>query len=195
MEVTYIFGTDNPQETIQYADIGFLRRRVNRENGSDERKEVKIENGDQKINEFTICLNDKHISDLGKRLFKEVFGDRFLDVVLNPCMRKEKVAAFFILKLGQNLDKLLVKKRLNKKIKNEGDQLEFKKSVASKLDYLFHEDEVSILTAIIIFCHTNLSKYCLEALKLKNTSFKNNDLFTAVCCNGSKELFDVKLNA
>uniref|UniRef100_A0A8W8MRD6 Novel STAND NTPase 3 domain-containing protein n=1 Tax=Magallana gigas TaxID=29159 RepID=A0A8W8MRD6_MAGGI len=83
MEVTtYVFGTDYPRETIQYSDIGFLRRRVNFKSSNDNRKE--------EVDIFTIYLNDKYVSDLVERLFNDVFGDRLLDVVLNPCMKNEK---------------------------------------------------------------------------------------------------------
>ncbi|XP_065925455.1 uncharacterized protein [Magallana gigas] len=85
MEVTtYVFGTDYPRETIKYADIGFLRRRVSLKSSDDNRKE--------EVDKFTIYLNDKYVSDLTDRLFDDVFGDRLLDVVLNPCVRNEKVA-------------------------------------------------------------------------------------------------------
>uniref|UniRef100_A0A8W8IGG9 Novel STAND NTPase 3 domain-containing protein n=1 Tax=Magallana gigas TaxID=29159 RepID=A0A8W8IGG9_MAGGI len=83
MEVTtYVFGTDYPKETIQYADIGFLRRRVTLKSSNDNRTE---------IDRITIYLNDKYVSDLADRLFNDVFGDRLLDVVLNPCVRNEKM--------------------------------------------------------------------------------------------------------
>uniref|UniRef100_A0A8W8IGF4 Novel STAND NTPase 3 domain-containing protein n=1 Tax=Magallana gigas TaxID=29159 RepID=A0A8W8IGF4_MAGGI len=84
MEVTtFVFGTDYPRETIQYADIGFLRRRVNLKSSDDNRKE--------EVDKFTIYLNDKYVSDLAERLFDDIFGDRLLDVVLNPCVRNEKL--------------------------------------------------------------------------------------------------------
>uniref|UniRef100_A0A8W8IEI1 Novel STAND NTPase 3 domain-containing protein n=1 Tax=Magallana gigas TaxID=29159 RepID=A0A8W8IEI1_MAGGI len=77
MEVTtYVFGTDYPEETIRYADIGFLRRRVNLKSSNNKRKE--------EVDISTIYLNDKYSNDLVDRFFNEIFGDRLLDVVLNP---------------------------------------------------------------------------------------------------------------
>uniref|UniRef100_A0A8W8IKX2 Novel STAND NTPase 3 domain-containing protein n=1 Tax=Magallana gigas TaxID=29159 RepID=A0A8W8IKX2_MAGGI len=80
MEVTtHVFGTDYPTETIKYADIGFLRRRV------------KLGNFDKHDDSFTIYLSDKYIEKLGERLYTELFGERVVDVVLNPCLKNEKV--------------------------------------------------------------------------------------------------------
>lgn len=188
-----VIVTDYPKETIQYADIGFLRRCVNLESSYDKKKDGTLENCDQRIDKFTICLNDRYASFLEKRLFNEIFGDRMLDVVLNPCMKNAKVATFFIQKLKDSpdkLNKLLAKKQLLKKFGNQRYKEAFKQSFCSKLVFLYYEDEVPILSAIIVFCHTNLSKYCLEALQT-STSIKCKYLFSAVCCNGSMNLFNV----
>lgn len=85
MEVIFhIFGRNYPAEIIKYSDIGFLRRRVTL--GSDkERKDP-----------FIINVDDRHIDSLAKRLFMEIFRDRILDVVLNPCFRQTKVTEAFI---------------------------------------------------------------------------------------------------
>ncbi|XP_065924950.1 serine/threonine-protein phosphatase 6 regulatory ankyrin repeat subunit B-like [Magallana gigas] len=186
MEVTtYVFGTDYPRETIQYADIGFLRRRVNLKSSNGNGKEVDI---------FTIYLNDKHVSDLADRLFNDVFGDRLLDVVLNPCVRNEKVAKCFIQKLKDNPEKLhnlLAKKQLQEKFRKEEKNQELKQSFGSKLEFLYAVDKVQILSAIIVFCHTNVSKHCLETLQRMQNSLKDTSLFSAVCCNGSMDLFNV----
>uniref|UniRef100_A0A8W8IKB6 Novel STAND NTPase 3 domain-containing protein n=1 Tax=Magallana gigas TaxID=29159 RepID=A0A8W8IKB6_MAGGI len=80
MEVTnHVFGTDYPLEIVECADIGFIKRRV------------KIGNFDKHDDSFTIYLNDKYIENLGERLFTELFGERLIDVVLNPCLRNEKL--------------------------------------------------------------------------------------------------------
>nr|XP_034328181.1 uncharacterized protein LOC105328615 [Crassostrea gigas] len=195
MEVTTcVFGTDYPLETIQYADIGFLRRRVNLKCSNDNREEMKLENCDHKIDEFTIFLKDTFVEDLVDRLFNEIFGERMLDVVLNPCMRNEKVATCFIKKLKDNPDKLnelLAKKQIHKEFVDQEDNQAFKQSFGSKLDFLFLEDKVPILSAIIVFCHTNISKHCLETLQRMQNSLKDTSLFSAVCCNGSLDLFNV----
>eukprot|EP00105_Crassostrea_gigas_P034381 XP_019918529.1 PREDICTED: uncharacterized protein LOC105317689 [Crassostrea gigas] len=187
MEVTtYVFGTDYPRETIQYADIGFLRRRVSLKSSSDNRK--------KEVDIFTIHLNDKYVSNLVDRLFNDVFGDRLLDVVLNPCMRNEKVATCFIQKLKDSPEKLhnlLGKKQLQEKFRREKENRELKQSFGSKLEFLYKEDKVQILSAIIVFCHTNISKHCLETLQRMQNSLKYTSFFSAVCCNGSMDLFNV----
>ncbi|XP_065925460.1 uncharacterized protein [Magallana gigas] len=173
MEVTtYVFGTDYPTETIQYADIGFLRRRVNLKSSDDNRKE--------EVDKFTIYLNDKYVSDLADRLFDDIFGDRLLDVVLNPCVRNEKVATCFIQKLKDSPEKLhnlLGKKQLQEKFRKEEENQELKQSFCSKLEFLYKEDKVQILSAIIVFCHTNVSKHCLETLQRMQNSLKYTSFF------------------
>ena len=73
MEVTtYVIGREHPEETIKYADIGFLRKRLRLENNNPNEK-------------FTIIINDNHIDDLFNRLFYELLRNRFIEVVLNPC--------------------------------------------------------------------------------------------------------------
>ncbi|XP_052702922.1 uncharacterized protein LOC128179521 [Crassostrea angulata] len=187
MEVTtYVFGTDYPRETIQYADIGLLRRRVNLKSSNDNRKE--------KVDIFTIYLNDKYVSDLVDRLFNDLFGDRMFDVVLNPCMRNEKVATYFIKKLKdspEKLHKLLAKKQLDSNFEKQEDKQELQLSFGSKLEFLNDTYGVQILSAIIVFCHTNISKHCLETLQRMQNSLKDTSLFFAVCCNGSMNLFNV----
>lgn len=181
MEVTtFVLGTDHPQKTILYADIGFLRKRV------------KLESSNHKRDQFTICLSEKYIDDLGKRLFDDIFGERMLDVVLNPCMENERVASIFIDKFKHNPDKLM--KLLEKKqLHIESQKLYQSKnqSVFSKLDFVYLKDEVSILSVIIVFCHTSLSVHCLEALQQTQTTNIDSSLFSAVCCNGSLDLFKV----
>lgn len=81
MEITsYVFGKDYPLQIIKHADIGFLRKRVT----------LKCCNDNN--NDFTISLSDKYIDALGKRLFNDIFGERLLDVVLNPCLKNEKTS-------------------------------------------------------------------------------------------------------
>lgn len=88
MEVTtLIVGTDYPQTVIKYADIGFLRTRV------------RYDTGNETPDKFTIYLSDRHIDALGDRLFSDIFGERLLDVVLNPCLQYESVKMVFEKKL------------------------------------------------------------------------------------------------
>lgn len=173
---TFVFGTDYPLELIQYADIGFLR------------KKVKLE-CHKKSDQFTIYLRDKHIDALGKRLFNDIFGEGLLDVVLNPCLKNEKVIKIFINELEHHPEKfemLLEKKKL------QIDYQEINQTTntlfLSKLVFVILEEEISPLCAIIIFCDTSLSLYCLKSLQQMPHYFKGNSLLSSVCCNGSKDL-------
>lgn len=185
MEVTsYVLGKDYPLDIIQLADIGFLRKRV------------KLTCCNVLSDQFTIYLTDKYIDPLGKRLFNEVFGDRLLDVVLNPCLRNEKVIQVFKHELERHpekLTKLLEKKKIkidNDEVHQTSDHL-----FLSKLAFLSLEERISPLNAIIIFCDTALSLYCLNSLQ-ENLPlyFKGNTIFPSVCCNGSIDVFTLFVN-
>ncbi|XP_065929084.1 uncharacterized protein [Magallana gigas] len=180
MEITtYVFGSDYPQETIEYAEVSFLRRRVKLEDCKDEN------------DKFCIVLSDKYIANLGKRLFMEVFGEHLLDVVLNPCMRNEKVRNIIIEELNRNPEKykmLLEKKVLQ--IEKDEQYKETKDLFLSKLSFLNQRNGISPIFAMIVFCHTQLSLYCLKALKQLKTDIEDISLFSAVCCNGSLDLLD-----
>lgn len=184
MEVTtFIFGSDYPTEIIKYADIGFLRRRV------------KLESSIEQKDQFSIHLSDMHINALGKRLFTEIFGERILDVVLNPCLMNEKVAKIFIEELKHHPKKiqmLLDKKEL--KIGKHALKQATKPFFLSKLAFLDMENEISALCALIVFCHPHISLYCLKILKKLQTDITDISLFSGVCCNGSLELFKVFLD-
>lgn len=95
MEATvHMLGTYHPKQIIKLAaDIGFLRT-------------VTLENCNDNSDQFNICVRDIYIDDLGERVFNEIFGERMLDVVVNPCTKNEKVAAFFIQNLKDCTDKL-----------------------------------------------------------------------------------------
>lgn len=173
---TFVFGTDYPFQIIRYADIGFLR------------KKVKLGHHDMS-DRFTIYLRDKHIDALGERLFTDIFGERLLDVVLNPCLKNEKVIHFFINELEHHPEKL---KMLLEKKKLQIDYQEMNQTTnnffLSKLVFVSLEEEISPLSAIIIFCDTRLSLYCLKSLQQMPHYFKGNFLLSSVCCNGSKDL-------
>lgn len=105
MEVTtQVFGTDFPTLIIKYADIGFLRRRVR----------IKLGTREKQNDPFTIYLDEKQdISELAERLFADIFGERFLDVVLNPCLMNKEIIALLKENLKDHQEKLrmLVEKK------------------------------------------------------------------------------------
>uniref|UniRef100_K1PMS2 Ankyrin-1 n=1 Tax=Magallana gigas TaxID=29159 RepID=K1PMS2_MAGGI len=180
MEVTtLIVGTDYPKTVIKYADIGFLRTRV------------RYDTGNKTPDKFTIYLSDRHIDALGERLFSDIFGERLLDVVLNPCLQYESVKMVFEKKLKNNSEKLQM---LLKKIELQTDKQKLHQTTTnlhlSKLTFVHLENEVSCLFVLIVFGHTELSLHCLKALKETQVNLTGISLFPAVCCNGSVELFN-----
>ena len=185
MEVTtFVLGMDNPRETIRYADVSFLRKRI------------RLANTENK-NEFTIYVEDELIDVLVERFFKEIFEDRFIEVVLNPCLRNTNVIEHLKEKLKQNsvaLQKSMIKR--NMKLQLEESEQTVKRHFFSKLDFLMcGVNEMSPLFALIVFCHSDLSSFCLKQLQQMETNLTLHDLFCAVCCNGKKnfiELFDQK---
>lgn len=85
MEITtYVFGSDHPEDTIKYADVSFLRRRV------------KLESSEDQNDQFVIVLGDKYIDDLRRTLFIVIFEEHLLDVFLNPCLKNKKVRNVFM---------------------------------------------------------------------------------------------------
>lgn len=94
MEITtYVFGSDHPEDTIKYADVSFLRRRV------------KLESSEDQNDQFVIVLGDKYIDDLRRTLFIEIFEEHLLDVVLNPCLKNKKVRNVFMKELNLQPEK------------------------------------------------------------------------------------------
>lgn len=214
MEVTtFVLGSDNPKYTIRYADIGFLRRRV------------KLGKSYHQNYVLTIYLADKHLGQFGKRLVSEIFGERFLEVVLNPCLKNDKLIVTVIKELEQQQEKLdmLVQKkeygvetqRMNQvsvscdledspKISKMSEEKQFHvqekeihqatyPNISSKLAFIRMSNGISPLCALIVFCHTQLSSFCLNALKKLQNNFKGSNLFTAVCSNGDTHLFNMFL--
>lgn len=179
MEITtVVFGRDYPLQTIEHADIGFLRKRL------------KLSCINDNNDEFTIYLSDKHIDPLGKRLFNEIFGERVLDVVLNPCLRNKDVINVFIKELEskpKNLEMLLERIKIN--FDQQAAEQPSTRVYISKLDLLGMKETISPLNAIIIFCDTRLSIHCLKAVQKMPNYTKEHSLFSSVCCNGSMDLF------
>ncbi|XP_065924577.1 uncharacterized protein [Magallana gigas] len=178
MEITtFVFGSEFPADIIKYADIGFLRNRV------------KIKKSDEQNDPHIIYVKHKH-KDLGKRLFTDLFGERLLDVIFNPCLRDDQVIKVFIGELENHPEKL---EMLLKKMKPLTKKREFytksKDITFSKLAFLNLEKDISPLNALIVFCHTEISTHCLNALQKRQIDMKGHLLFSSVCCNGSLGLF------
>ncbi|XP_062579496.1 uncharacterized protein LOC134241474 [Saccostrea cucullata] len=99
MEITtLVFGIDCPQGTMQYADSGFLRRGVRIEDDTEE----------EDRDPFTVYLPEEYIGDLVDRFIIDMQTERLIDVLLNPCLRKESVIKTFKEKVD-SLEKLLVR--------------------------------------------------------------------------------------
>ncbi|XP_034301452.2 ankyrin repeat domain-containing protein 50-like [Magallana gigas] len=176
---THVFGTDYPTSTIKYADIGFLRRRVG------------LENCQKHKDSFAIYLSDRYTEDLGERLFTELFGERLVDVVLNPCLRNKKIIKVLKKKIAdhpENIQMFLEPKKI--KIDEQELYRTSKDLILSKLSFLNLENEVSPLFALIVFCHTQLSQYCINTLQQRQIDLTSFSLIPAMYCNGSIELFN-----
>lgn len=170
---TFVLGTDYQTVAIKYADVSFLR------------KSVRIE---IRSNPFIIYVNENLIDRLGDRLFTELFGERFLEVVLNPCLKNETIAQVFIKNLKCSPEKfhcLLEKKDPVYKY----EERENKRPIATILSSLKNRGIVSPLCALIAYSNVHLALHCLETLVQMKTNFKNSSLLSAVCCNGSLDLF------
>lgn len=179
MEVTtYVFGQDYPVETIKYADTSFLRRRVKLRASSDDN------------DQFTIYLSDQHIHYLGKRLFEDIFTEHLLDVVFNPCLKNEKIFRLFIEELHRQPEKI---KMLLEKRKIQFDSEKFNQTSKhiffSKLVFVNTNEGISPFLALVVFRHTHIFLYCLHVLNEMQVNINLNDLFSAVCCNGSFDIF------
>ena len=179
MEVTtHVFGSEHPRDTIKFADLSFLRKRI------------KIENS-QSDDFLTIVVNEDNIVHLVDRFFEEMFGSRFIEVVLNPCLRHEHV----INGIKNRLECLVDKKKLEMIIKFQkkpvkGDLKSLtNNSSYSRLKFVSSETEPSPLFALIAFCHDELSMFCLNLLREENINLKKCGLFAAMCSNGNDDLF------
>lgn len=181
MEVTtFVFGTDYPRDLIECADIGFLRRRV------------RLKTCDGQYDPFTLYLNDTYKDQLGERLFNDILGIDFLEVVLNPCLKNEKVYKVFIGKLENYPEKL--PQFLEKKTVEAEKQKKYQtinNSFLSNVTFVGLETQISPLFALITFCHTEISLQCLQTLQKLTPNVEYSSLFSAVCCNGSKDLLQL----
>ena len=183
MEVTtFVFGSENPSETIKIADLSFLRKRIS------------VEKSECLTNDsFTIFLNDESIPNLVNRLFEELFGDRFIEVVLNPCLRNKQVISGMETMLKDlNEQKILELINLREtKIKKNELKKHMNESSYSRLDFVSSPAGLSPLFGLIAYCHNELSKFCLKMLEQKNIELKGSHLFAAILCNGDEELMEM----
>nr|XP_022293967.1 uncharacterized protein LOC111104356 isoform X1 [Crassostrea virginica] len=179
MEVTsYVFGTEYPKEMLEHADIGFLQRRVRLKKCTD--------------CPFTITLSDPHINDLAIRLSEDIFKDRFLEVVLNPCLRNEEVTDRIIERMKKNEKALqmILKGKTMKCTERDADSM-WKDNWFSRLDFVNLLHEISPLSALIVFRHDKLARFFLDSLKKEIDKLSEHNIFSAICCNGSKDFFDL----
>ncbi|XP_078328666.1 uncharacterized protein LOC111112983 [Crassostrea virginica] len=193
MEVTtYVLCSQHPQETIEFADLSFLRKRISvGKNKSKPR--------------FSILLNHKHIKDLVDRFFEELIGNRFIEVILSPSLKDEDVISGLKPKLKELADqgKLdLITEPQNTKTDKQQFQHLMTESLYTRLDFVSSEDQCSPLFALIAFCHDDLSEFCLNLLEERQSAFwkwafafvnplkrrtmdvKKKCLFPAICANG-----------
>lgn len=174
---TLVFGTDYPTVAIKYADVTFLRKRV------------KIKSRNAKNDLFTIFVSDKHISELGKRLYIDLFGQQFLHVVLNPCMRNENIKKILYNEFDshqRDVEQLLIKTEIQGEIKDFDHTTEISPTNLSLLG-----NTISPISALIMNHHTELSIHCITIFKRLQINIKDIFLFSAVCCNGSIDLFNL----
>ena len=170
---TFVLGTDHPREIIMHADIGFLQRRV------------RLENSTESSDRFTIILSDTHIKDLVDRLSEDICKDRFIEVVLNPCLRDKNVTGLFIERMNNDSLKMIVKLSKLESTKLEANYLT-KENWFSRIDFLHLFEEVSPLFALIVFRHDMLVRFFLKNVKKRLLA---ENYFLAMCCNGAKDLF------
>lgn len=184
MEVTsHVFGTVYPTAMIQYADIGFLRKRVKFDGCNDQNDQI------------TIYIGKKHLGTLTERLLKEMVGKKLFDVVLNPCLNDKKVADAMIENIKMQPEKInLLNEKIELFLETQNFYLESKDLFFTKLDFAGLEYNLSPLCALIIFGHTGLSIYCLQALQQGFINYKDSSFFFAVCCNGAIDLFNMFSN-
>lgn len=173
-----VFGTDHPAIVIQCADLDFLRRRV------------KLDNFSEDNDSLTIYLKSQNIDELGNRLFTNILEESNIDVFFNDFLKNKAVIETLKKEIKHRPNKLHM---LLKKKKNQNKTLEIDRIpprlFLSKLFFVNLENDVTPLFVIIALCHTDLSIYCLNMIQQRQIDIKGISLFSAVCCNGSVDLF------
>lgn len=173
-----VFGTDHPAIVIQCADLDFLRRRV------------KLDNFSEDNDSLTIYLKSQNIDELGNILFTNILEESNIDVFFNDFLKNKAVIETLKKEIKHRPNKLHM---LLKKKKNQNKTLEIDRIpprlFLSKLSFVNLENDVTPLFVIIALCHTDLSIYCLNMIQQRQIDIKGISLFSAVCCNGSVDLF------
>nr|XP_022308640.1 uncharacterized protein LOC111114568 isoform X2 [Crassostrea virginica] len=183
MEVTTsVFGTEYPEHIIKFADLSFLRKRI-----------ILEKTHNKAYDPFTIYLSDHHVSSLVNRLFEELFRKRFIEVVLNPCLRNKQVISDMETMLnGLDEHKMLELVRFQEtstdKLNLETRKNDFSYSL---LEFVCAETGLSPLFALIAFGHGELSMICLKLLRQSTFNLKRSGLFPALCCNGNEDLIEM----
>nr|XP_022306072.1 uncharacterized protein LOC111112665 isoform X3 [Crassostrea virginica] len=192
MEVTtYVCGSDHPEEILDFADVSFLRKRVSVEK--------------RKSNDpFTIVLEHQHIEKLVNRLIKELSGDRFIEVILSPCLRNKHVIRCVknhLNDLSRNGMLELITKPQKTNTENKEFEHDMNDSLYTRLQFVSSMIEISPLFALITFCHDELSEYCLNLLKTNENlmnlfrkraaDVKKKSLFPAICANGNTDFLQM----
>ncbi|XP_062579112.1 serine/threonine-protein phosphatase 6 regulatory ankyrin repeat subunit B-like [Saccostrea cucullata] len=179
MEITtLVFGVDCPQETIQYADSGFLRRRVQIEDDTEE----------EDRHPFTVYLPEEYIDDLVDRFIIDMQTEHLVDVLLNPCLRNKSVIRDFEdkIELLKNLSNIL--SGINRVLI---DKSEFGKPFSdfsiSRLTFLDWRGKLCPLVGFIVLCHDEISLSFIRCID-KN-ALQDLLVFSAVCANGTLPLF------
>lgn len=122
-------------------------------------------------------------------------GKKLFDVVLNPCLNDKKVADAMIENIKMQPEKInLLNEKIELFLETQNFYLESKDLFFTKLDFAGLEYNLSPLCALIIFGHTGLSIYCLQALQQGFINYKDSSFFFAVCCNGAIDLFNMFSN-
>lgn len=177
MEMTsFIFGKDYPAELTQHADIRFLLRRVTLDNGTGQNRP------------FTIYLSDKNKDILGERLFKAIFEECYIEVILYPALKDKRLIKVLREEFERHPEKLQELLQ-NKKSVYDNHKLYWPitDDTVSKLAFVNLENVFSPLCALVAFCHTDLSLYCFHALRKSKSDLIGTNLVSAVCCNGSTD--------
>nr|XP_022290661.1 uncharacterized protein LOC111102281 isoform X2 [Crassostrea virginica] len=175
-----VFGTDYQADVIRHADIRALQRIVRFENCVDF------------TDSFMITLSENHIGSLADRFIRELFGNRFMAVVLSPCLRNTKIVNALIEKLEEdkiNLDLMARQIEAERLIIEPWDAKN--KQWSTRVTFVTREKRISPLFALIAFCHNEISSFCLKQLKKTSKEISDKSLFFAVFCNGSKNIFSI----